>query len=200
MPFKLSVPGACGVILGLGLARGWFAHPGPAWALIWAFAWSMVGDWFLSYRAGRDTWFEAGIAGFFLAHLGYISHALQQGRLHRPTLLGSLGVFVPYYLLALAPRISNPVLNSAVLLYLLVSCVALAAAAGLGTAFAPRALYLGAIALVVFSDLVISFKEFLRYHALDWLILPTYYLAHLGATASTLVRVGTRSEPGPRRK
>jgi hypothetical protein len=44
------------------------------------------------------------------------------------------------------------------------------------------------IVLVVFSDTIISFKEFLDYDGLNWLILPTYYLAHLAITLSILIR------------
>jgi uncharacterized membrane protein YhhN len=188
LPFKLAVPGCCALILGLEL------RPLPAetrrqlWAVIWAFGMSMVGDWFLSNRGGREHFFEAGIGGFFLAHLGYLGYALMNGRLSRLGLGLLLLVFVPYYGLLLAPAIERAVLNGAVLCYLLISCIALAAAIGLRQPGVVKGFYVAGIALVVLSDTIISFKEFLDYHDLNGLILPTYYVAHLTITLSILVR------------
>jgi uncharacterized membrane protein YhhN len=192
LPFKLAVPGCCGVILWLELHRLPVPDRRAVWAVIWAFGMSMVGDWFLSNRTGREHFFEAGIGGFFLAHLGYLGYALMNGRLSWRGLGLLLLVFVPYYGLLLAPGIERVVLNVAVLLYLLISCVALAAALGLRQSTAVKGLYLAGIGLVVLSDTIISFKEFLDYGRLNWLILPTYYLAHLCITLSILVRF----EPG----
>ena len=56
-----------------------------------------------------------------------------------------------------------------------------------------KGLYVAGIVLVVFSDTIISFKEFLDYHALNGLILPTYYLAHLAITLSILIRFAAGS-------
>jgi hypothetical protein len=77
----------------------------------------------------------------------------------------------------------------AVLGYLLISCVALAAAIGLRQPGVVKSLYVAGIVLVVISDTIISFKEFLDYHDLNGLILPTYYLAHLAITLSILIRL-----------
>jgi uncharacterized membrane protein YhhN len=188
VPFKLGVPGACGLILWLELRRLPPESRRELWAVIWAFGMSMIGDWFLSNRNGREHFFEAGIGAFFLAHLGYAGYALMNGRLHRPGLMVLLLVFVPYYGFWLAPAIDGVVLNGSVLLYLLISCVALAAAIGLSQAAWVKGLYVAGIGLVVFSDTIISFKEFLNYDGLNGLILPTYYLAHLCVTLSILIR------------
>jgi uncharacterized membrane protein YhhN len=188
IPFKLGVPGLCGWILWLELRRQPIDSRRELGAVIWAFGMSMVGDWFLSNRQGRTHFFEAGIGGFFLAHMGYLGYALLNGRLHRPALIVLLLLFVPYYGVWLAPAIEAPVLNGSVLLYLLISCVTLAAAIGLNLPASSKALYVAGIGLVVFSDTIISFKEFLDYDGLNVWILPTYYLAHLVITLSILIR------------
>lgn len=183
---KLGVPLTCALIL-IGFLR---PHLGRGstdiLALIGALAFSAAGDWFLSHRAGREAWFIAGIALFFVAHLGYLGYALHHGRLHRGALGMLLLVFVPYFILALRPAIPSPVLLAAVLLYLLISCVALAAAVGLRLPTPSRAAYIAGIGLIVFSDTLISFNEFLRYRKFNYLILPTYYAAHLAVTWAAL--------------
>ena len=142
----------------------------------------------MSNRPGHAHFFEAGIAGFFVAHLGYLGYALRNGGLHRLTLAVLLVGFVPYFGLALSPAIGSWGLWIAVLLYLLISCVSLAAAAGLKQTGLVKGFYVGGLGLVVFSDTIISFNEFLRYRELNGWILPTYYLAHLAITSSVLLR------------
>ena len=44
---------------------------------------------------------------------------------------------------------------------------------------------------------VISFNEFLNYGELNWLIFPTYYLAHLSVTATVLLREQAAEDPVP---
>ena len=57
--------------------------------------------------------------------------------------------------------------------------------------------YLAGIALIVFSDTLISFKEFLRYRRFDFLILPTYYLAHLCVTWAAIAMPRPADVRGP---
>jgi len=101
--------------------------------------------------------------------------------------------FVPYYAFFLMPRIRGAILDGAVLLYLLISCVAMAAAIGLRLAGRAKGLYVAGIGLILFSDTLISLNGFLSYSKLNWLILPTYYLAHLVITLSILARFGPPS-------
>jgi len=49
-----------------------------------------------------------------------------------------------------------------------------------------KAFYIFGIALIVISDIFISFNEFLKFRSLNFLILPTYYLAHISITFSIL--------------
>ena len=104
LPFKLGVPGLCALILLAGLRRAPGLRDQGVWALIAAFGMSMVGDFFLSNRPGHAHYFEAGIAAFFLAHLGYLRYALLNGALNRLALAVLLAGFVPYFGLALVPN------------------------------------------------------------------------------------------------
>lgn len=192
LPFKLGVPGLCALILMGILQRCPAGRRREIWSVITAFGMSMVGDYFLSSRRGQAHFFEAGIAAFFVAHLGYLRYSLLNGSLHRLALAVLMVVFVPYFVLALSPAIQGGVLWVAVLLYLLISCIGLAAAVGLKQPSVVRGFYVAGIGLVVFSDTIISFNEFLHYRALNAWILPTYYLAHLTITTSILLRPDLR--------
>ena len=197
LPFKLGVPGLCALILLESLRSSPGLPRREIGAVVIAFGMSMVGDYFLSTRSGRAHYFEAGIVAFFFAHLGYLRYALYHGRLHRGALTALLAMFVPYFGFILSPAIDAWTLWVAVLAYLLISCVALAAALGMKASLVVKGLYVAGIGLVVLSDTIISFNEFLRYRAFNAWILPTYYLAHLSITASILWRSG-RGSPSDR--
>lgn len=184
LEFKLAVPAFCALSLLRWPPRSW--PRGAGWVL-GAFAFAALGDYFLSTRGGVSGRFVAGIGAYLVSHLGYIAYALSQGRFQGRVLAGGLVLFLPYYGLALFPAIAEPVLRTAVLAYLLVSCASLAAAAGLRASHPARWAFLAGISLIVFSDTLISLKEFLHFSALNRLILPTYYLA-LIAIAFALIR------------
>lgn len=194
LPFKLAVPGLCAVILLIFIRRCDSGRRREIWAVVVAFAMSMVGDYFLSSRRGHAHYFEAGIAAFFFAHLGYLRYALLNGRLHRLTLAVLLIGFGSYFVSQLSPVIHGRALWVSVLLYLLISCVGLAAAVGLKSPALAKLIYVSGLGLVVFSDTVISFNEFLHYRGLNAWILPTYYLAHLAITASIMLRSDLRND------
>ena len=156
------------------------------WALIGAFVFSIGGDWFLSTRNGETDRFVIGIALFFVAHIGYLTYALLNGKMKRNFTVGFTFVFLVYYALVLYPAIDEMVLNIAVLVYLLISCLSFGIAVGFeGDELARRA-YIFGIFLVLFSDTIISIKEFVGVAEVDWLILPTYYLAHIAVTFSMI--------------
>jgi hypothetical protein len=134
---------------------------------------------FLSTKGESASRFVLGIGLYFSAHLGYLLFALSSGGVSWLWFGILLVALLPYYVLFLRPAISDARLSLAVLLYLLISCAGLSAAIGIGWPGVPRALFVTAIALILCSDLFISFLEFLDWHRLDALILPTYYLAHL---------------------
>lgn len=177
--FKMGEPVACAVLL-IGL-RFRYGSPQADYAIA-ALLWSAIGDFFLSSRGGHPAFFVYGIGAFFVAHLGYLAFALKNGRLHGVTLGILLALYLPFFWFFLRPAIKDSVLLAAVLAYLLVSCVSLAAAAGLRLRPSAKTLYLAGIGLIVVSDTLIALGEFLRYRAGNGWILPTYYLAHLCVT------------------
>lgn len=187
LPFKMAVPGLCALIL-LWAYRGLPAYRWDVTAVVLAFVFSAVGDYFLSNKGGNELYFVVGIGLYFVAHLGYLAYALRNGRIHRLVLGALLLGYLIYFALSLNPAIDDTVLSIAVLCYLLISCLALAAAAGLKLPADQKWLYLFGIGMIVLSDTAISFNEFLDYRAFNWLILPTYYLAHLTVSLSLLLR------------
>jgi hypothetical protein len=48
--------------------------------------------------------------------------------------------------------------------------------------------YVGGIALIVFSDTLIALREFMQVTQWDFLVLPTYYAAHILVTVSVWQR------------
>ncbi len=185
LPFKVGVPLCCALLL--LVACGWRRQRTADTAfVIVAFVFSAIGDFFLSNKSGNETYFVIGIAAFFLAHLGYLSYALKNGRLHKVALAALLAGYLVYYVFALRTSIASPVLSMAVLMYLLISCFALAAALGLEDSGASKWLYAFGILMIVVSDTLISFNEFLKFRTFNQFILPTYYLAHLSITLALI--------------
>ncbi len=185
LPFKMGVPLVCAALL-MVCFLGRLRLRADVWFVIGAFVFSAIGDYFLSSRRGHEHYFVIGIAAFFVAHLGYLGFSLANGRLHRITMAVLLAGYLPYFVFALRPAIGDPILFAAVLLYLLISCVGLAAAAGLRLPPLAKWLYVFGIFMVVLSDTIISFSEFLKFRDWNSWILPTYYLAHLTVTASVM--------------
>lgn len=190
LPAKMGVPLSCALILLLVLRPQWRQSDKKAgldvYFVIAAFLFSAVGDYFLSNKSGQAFYFIIGIGLYLLAHLGYLGYAWRNGRLHWPLFGLLLLIYLPYYFLLLNPAITDPVLSLSVLAYLLISCLVLAVASGLTLSQPWKAVYIFGIALIVLSDTVISFNEFLQYKELNWLILPTYYLAHLSISYALL--------------
>jgi hypothetical protein len=194
--WKLTVPIACAAAL-IGQGPRDRRHWRTIGPVVLAFAFAAVGDAFLSTRAGRVSWFIAGIAAYFVSHLGYLAYALRLGRLHWPTLALAASAFLAYTGLKLGAQVPEPTLRAAVVAYGLVSCVSLAAAVGLRQPALSKGLFIVGIGLLVFSDTLISFNEFLRYRAWNGWILPTYYLALLAIAGAVLTRRerGDASQP-----
>ena len=186
--FKVGVPAACSLILIARLGRTSFQN-WSVLSVVAAFLFSMLGDYFLSNKGDSNTYFVLGIGAYFVAHIGYLGFALAHGK---PSwaVLGILMVgYLPYYLLGLRPAIDDAILSLAVLLYLLVSCAAFAASWGIQAPAPTKIGYIVGIALILLSDTIISFTEFMGYNALNYLILPTYYLAHISITFALLLRL-----------
>lgn len=160
------------------------------WLIIGAFSFSIAGDWFLTNMDGDPMMFSKGIALFFLAHLGYLVFATSNGRIKWGFTGILLAAFLVFFFLMLYPSINDKVLMFATLTYLLVSCLSLGAAVGIKGDLVVKWVFVFGIFLILFSDTIISLTEFLGYSRLDFLILPTYYLAHISITFSLIRKAG----------
>ncbi len=186
-PFKAGVA-ASGILILWWVYFGRLSQSKDGWAIFGAFLFSIGGDWFLSNRNGETSRFIMGIALFFLAHVGYLTFALMNGRLNRLLTLIILAAYLGFYFFMLSPGIEDKTLKVAALCYLLISCFSLGAALGMKGNSAFRWWYIFGIVLVLFSDTIIALREFVKYKELDFLILPTYYLAQISVTASLMIR------------
>ena len=158
------------------------------WLIIGAFLFSIAGDWFMSNKQGDATMFSQGIALFFIAHLGYLMFAIFNGQFKWRFTGVLLAAFLLFFFLMLYPSINDTILMVASLIYLLVSCLSFGASAGIKGDSIFKWAYVFGIFLILFSDTIISLTEFLEYKLLDFLILPTYYMAHISITFSLIRR------------
>lgn len=154
--------------------------------IIMAFLFSIIGDWFMSHKGGDAMMFSKGIAAFFVAHIGYLGFAIRNGTINWKFTSIILLIFIIYFFWLLYPAIQDQVLMIAALIYLLISCVTFGASFGIKDNAVFKWSYVFGVFLIVFSDTIISFTEFLGYGNLDFLILPTYYLAHISITFSLI--------------
>lgn len=153
--------------------------------------------WFLSIMKGDNGLFIKGFALYFIAHLGYLWYAALNGKLNRKFTVILLSSFLLYFYFLLWPRFEETMLLLAVLIYLLISCLSLGMAVGMnGSAIAKWAFVFG-VFLILISDTIISLKEFLGNNNYNYMILPTYYLAHLSISFS-LIRAYGNSEKNHR--
>ncbi|WP_437396163.1 lysoplasmalogenase [Flagellimonas lutimaris] len=158
------------------------------WWILGAFLFSIIGDWFLSHMNGDSLMFVKGIALFFLAHVGYLLYALFNGRIKGMFTGILLAAYLVFFFLVLYPNFTDVALMIASLVYLLISCFSLGAAMGMERNSTEKWSYVFGIVLIIFSDTIIAFKEFVDYHTFDFLITPTYYLAHIFITFSLIKR------------
>ena len=94
--FKSGVAGS-GILILLYLYGKQLKQSKDVWAIVGAFLFSIGGDWFLSNRNGEVLLFIIGIALFFIAHVGYLTFALRNGRLNRIYTLLILGIFLALF-------------------------------------------------------------------------------------------------------
>jgi uncharacterized membrane protein YhhN len=186
--FKSGTAGA-GIIILILIYFKKLKYSGDIWMIIGAFLFSIAGDWFLSNMKGDSGMFVTGIALFFVAHVGYLSFALMNGKIKWILTGILLAAYLLFFFLKLYPSFDNSVLMAAVLIYLMISCLSLGAAVGIDAKPAVRWSYAFGIVMILFSDTIISFKEFVGYNEFNMLILPTYYLAHIGITFSLMTKI-----------
>ncbi len=163
--------------------------PCCAWWIVAAFALSFAGDYVLGHWGGGFEGFVCGVGLFLVAHLCYVAYSLCCGRMRWWLLALLVGIFGVYYFALLLPAISDTVTSVAVLSYIIISCLSMAAAVGLDVkecGSLSRALYIIGIASLLFSDLLIAQKRFLHDGTLYALMMPTYFASQILVTASLL--------------
>lgn len=185
--FKAGVAGA-GIVLLMVLCWGRLKETKDVWMIILALLFSIGGDWFLSNRRGDISMFVAGIGLFFVAHIGYLTYALMNGQLNKTFTFILLAAYLLFFFLKLYPSIEDRVLLFAALVYTLISCFSLGAAAGINGNTIRKWVYFFGILMVLLSDTIIAFSEFTEYGDFGFLILPTYYLAQISVTLSLMMK------------
>lgn len=180
---------AFGIVILLILNIKSAKQPKDNWLIIGAFLFSIAGDWFLSNKVGDTSMFVKGIAMFFIAHLFYLFFALFNGQIKWRFTIVLLTGFLTFFFLALYHTFNDNVLLVAALIYLVVSCLSFGASIGINGSSVFKWAYVFGVFLVLFSDTIISFTEFIGYNRLDFLILPTYYLAHISITFALIHRM-----------
>lgn len=169
-------------------------QPNDTWMIIGAFLFSIAGDWFMSNKLGDPMMFSKGIALFFLAHVGYLGFSVLNGKIKWRFTLLILLAYLAFFFLMLYPAIDDKVLMYAALVYLLISCLTFGASSGIQGESIYKWTYVFGIFLIVFSDTIIALTEFVGYKKLDFMILPTYYLAHISITFSLIRRAGLKAK------
>ena len=185
--FKAAVPGSCALILLFLYQKQLKAMP-DIWFVIAAFLFSIAGDWFLSNKGDSFMMFSAGIGLYLLAHVGYLWFALRNGRMAKLFTIVLLAGYLLFFFVKLYPALDDTVLLLAVLLYLLISCFSLGAAFGIKLTPIVKWSYFAGVTLVLLSDTIIALNEFTSYSAFNFLILPTYYAAHMSITYALIKR------------
>lgn len=144
---------------------------------------SFVGDYFMAHKGSKEWMYLLGIAGFFLAHVVFIAHAVVGAQHVRAGLLTGAVLalwFTPYLVLRVIKKVPK-LLKIPVVLYTFISIAGLACAVMTG-----NVLYILGIAMLLFSDTMIAESDFVGNPRTSWLILPTYYLCHILVALSAL--------------
>lgn len=151
---------------------------------------SCIGDACLANRNQHIGRFIAGIAAFSAAHILFFLYAWQFGKKYsRKTALVAGLAFGIYFAAVLLPAIDSPILCLAAALYTLLSVATLAAAIGMKSEWPHKSAFAAGIALLVFSDTLISLHEFLQWRTLSFLIIPAYLLSHLAIFLACLLEI-----------
>lgn len=178
----LSVSCAAIVLL---TGRGMAVAPLAAGLLV-----SVAGDYFMSHKAGREKWYIAGIALFFVAHVCFAVYSAARfaGSVRLYLAAAALVVMLGLYLhKRVLPKVGSGAMKGAVVAYSLISALSLVLAAGQVCPEFERLLYSCGILLIVISDAMIAETDFVGNGECAAYIMPTYYLCHILAAASAVV-------------
>jgi len=179
---------SCALICGLVI----ITTGNPAlWALVAAFALSIGGDMFLTYRT-KDLHYVAGIGLFLLAHIGFLVYAVTRVPFSwlQFLVIAALGIAFYFTTLRASPNLkTSPALSIAVLVYMLVSCASLAAALDPTSHSPARWVFVAGIASLVASDIMIAFRDFRGVATIRPWIMPLYFLCHILVTVSVVTEM-----------
>ena len=173
------------------------------WALAGAFLISIAGDWFLRSPTS-DTEFIFGIAGYFFAHVGFLTYGWKFITGRRKFSWVVLGVIlVPYlgfYFVSLWPSQAmqnNLLLAVAALIYLLISCLTLTASIDVKSGWRPSWTWAYAIgiACLLASDTLIALNSFLGIWRHSRYILPLFYASYVSIAGSVIIKTIRRDSP-----
>lgn len=151
------------------------------WLLIIAgFLASSIGDWFLSKGKGHTDFFVVGVVAFSIAHVLFALFGWRYGRRWSritASVAGTVSGF--YFLFVLLPVIGNVVIGVVVAVYAALSVVSLAIGVEMCAEKPVKIAFVCGIALLIFSDTLISLRVFLNQDAWYFLMIPAYQCAHI---------------------
>jgi uncharacterized membrane protein YhhN len=157
-----------------------------SWILTAALIISMAGDFMLCHRESSNQRFVYGIILFLAAHVLYLVFCCINGSVNWAVFVVLLAGYGILYIRLLLPAIESKPLAAAAAGYLLISCLSMGAAAGLGLTRPAAWLFAIGIASLVFSDSLIAVREFLNKGLFlhRYIMMPTYYASHILITAA----------------
>lgn len=181
--FHVGVPLSCIAMLIITPAK---EIKSISWIVIISLIFCIAGDWMLRTQATDPNRFIYGILLFLIAHIGYLIFCLKQGSISKLALTVLLLGYGFFFIFYLYPSIGNSFLLIPVFLYLIFSCLTLAAAIGLNLDPLSRWLFVSGIVCFLFSDTLIALNVFLGKSDLYILMMPMYYMSHVLVTAGMI--------------
>ena len=188
----LIIPFLLGVVLYLIAVK---KMPFKDWiAVAGAFFLSIFGDLFLHLDGQHHSMlFVTGVGLYLMAHVCYIIFSLERGKVKWWLMALLTTIFVVYFIVWLhpSPYMQGWPLQTAVLLYILISCLSVSSAAGIrigdkGMDCTAKTLVIIGISSLLFSDFLISLHNFLHINTGYALMLPTFYMSQILVTAAML--------------
>lgn len=187
--FKVGQTLSCLVI---ALYYGLSNEFSTVWFLAIAFALSILGDFFLSFRTKTNNYFILGITAFLFVHVGYILFIYNSFSASLLIFLISLLIlllgYTLYFTKSLYEKLDG-VMKVGVMGYIAISCVAFALVVSINAPAVVKTLSVIGIFLIVFSDTIIAESSFAGRRKAVSLILPTYYLAQITLSAMVIYKV-----------
>ena len=158
--------------------------------MICAYAFSIIGDFFLAHQKMSPLSYLFGVGGFFAAHSFFLSYAALKMRFSYFSLILALILIVPYgrfLMKGLYPNIREIPMKIAVTMYMLISIAVISVTVSMNVPVFEKILFFSGIAMILFSDTLIALDDFMGKRKWGTLILPTYYACHILIAASMIL-------------